>query len=93
MVELPDCPLLTVMDVGAAEMLKSGPDPDSATVCGLPVALSVKVSEAVAFPNAVGEKVIPSVHLRLGAMKVVVPQLLVMAKLLALGPVIAGSEV
>ena len=49
-VELPDDPLLMVSDVGEADMVKSGPDPERDTDCGLPVALSANDSVAVCFP-------------------------------------------
>lgn len=46
-VELPELPLVTVIVVGDAEMVKSGPEPAKDTVCGLVGPLSVKVSVAV----------------------------------------------
>ena len=49
-VELPAEPLAIVREVGAAETVKSGPDPARDTDCGLPVALSLNVSVAVCFP-------------------------------------------
>jgi len=48
-------------DAGAK--LKSWPVPESATVCGLPGALSVMVSVPLMFPLAVGSKKTPIVQL------------------------------
>jgi hypothetical protein len=46
----PALPRVTVKVFDEFEMLKSGPDPVSEIVCGLFVALSVKVRLAFAFP-------------------------------------------
>ena len=50
--------MAVVCDPCAAVMLKSVPVPESATVCGLPAALSVIVTIADRAPTAVGVKVI-----------------------------------
>jgi hypothetical protein len=46
-VEVPELPFGTVIVVGDAEMVKSGPEPAKDTICGLVGPLSVKVSVAV----------------------------------------------
>ncbi len=46
-VEVPELPFGTVIVVGDAEMVKSGPEPAKDTVCELVGPLSVKVSVAV----------------------------------------------
>ena len=60
------------------------PVPERLTVCGLPVALSVRVTAAVRVPAAVGLKVTLIVQLAPAA--TLAPQLLVWAKSLALAP-------
>jgi hypothetical protein len=78
-VVLPVEPAVTVIALGLAETEKSGataaPDPESATVCGLPVALSAMEIDAVRAPDAVGLKVTLMVQLAAGA--TFVPQVLV----------------
>ena len=61
--------------------------PERATICGLPLALSVMLTEAERLPLAVGVKVTLIVQLLLAATEL--PQVLVWAKSLALAPVIA----
>ncbi len=61
-VELPDCPWVTVNEVGDAEIVKSGPLPVRDAVCGLPLALSATLSVAFLVPNPVGVKVTLRVH-------------------------------
>jgi len=61
------------------------PVPLSATVCGLPAALSVILTDAVRLPVAEGVKVKLTVQLALGATEL--PQVLVRTKSAALGPV------
>jgi hypothetical protein len=63
------------------------PVPERATVWGLPLALSVMLTEAERLPLAVGVKVTLIVQLLLAATEL--PQVLVWAKSLALAPVIA----
>ena len=63
------------------------PVPERLTVCGLPVALSVRVTAAVRVPLAVGVKVTLIVQLAPAA--TLDPQLLVWAKSPALVPVSA----
>jgi hypothetical protein len=71
------------------ERLAAGavPAPERATVWGLPLALSVILSEAARLPLAVGVKVTLIVQLAAAATEL--PQVLVWAKSLALAPVIA----
>jgi hypothetical protein len=54
---------LTVFELGDAETVKSVPMPVSATVCGLPGALSVIVKAPVRVPVAVGVKLTPILQL------------------------------
>jgi hypothetical protein len=61
------------------------PVPLSATVCGLPAALSVIFMEAVRIPVAEGVKVMLAVQLAPGATEL--PHVLVREKSPALGPV------
>ena len=56
-----------VDEPGAAVKVKSSPVPVSATVCGLPPALSVMVTAPVLVPAAVGLKVRLRMQLALGA--------------------------
>ena len=63
------------------------PLPERLTVCGLPLALSVMLTEAVRLPLAAGVKVTVMVQLALAATEL--PQVLVWAKSLALVPVSA----
>ena len=63
------------------------PLPDKLTACGLPLALSLMLSEAVSLPLAVGVNVTLIVQLAPAASEL--PQVLVWAKALALAPVIA----
>jgi len=60
-VEVPEEPAFTVTEAGLAAMEKSGagaaPVPESPTVCGLPLALSVIDTDALRMPAAVGLKV------------------------------------
>lgn len=72
------CPELTVTFDGAAAREKSVPVPESVTVCGLPVALVVKVSAPLRAPVAAGLKVTLIVQLEPPAK--VAPQLFVWAK-------------
>ena len=66
------------------------PVPERLTVCGLPVALSVRVTAALRVPLAAGVKVTLTVQLAPAA--TLAPQLLVCAKSLALVPVSARLE-
>jgi len=63
------------------------PAPERLTACGLPKALSVKVSDAVRLPLAVGAKVTLIVQLAPGASEP--PQVLAWAKSPVLAPVSA----
>jgi hypothetical protein len=63
------------------------PVPERATVWGLPLALSVILSEAARLPLAVGVKV--TLIVQFAAAVTELPQVLVWAKSLALAPVIA----
>jgi hypothetical protein len=67
-----------VWDPCVAAALKSVPVPERATVCGLPVALSVIVTIADRAPAAVGVKVTYTLQTEFGA--TAAPQLLVCAK-------------
>ena len=62
----------------------AAPVPERLTLCGLPVALSVRVTAAVRVPAAVGLKVTLIVQLAPAA--TLDPQLLLSAKSLALAP-------
>ena len=66
------------------------PVPDRLTACGLPLALSVMLTEAVRLPLAEGLNVTLIVQLALAATEL--PQVLVCAKSLALVPVSARLE-
>jgi hypothetical protein len=74
------------------EMLTAGavPVPERLTLCGLPVALSARVRDAVRVPLAAGVKVTLIVQLAPAATEP--PQLLVWTKSLALVPVTARLE-
>ena len=61
-VNVPLVPALTVADCGEAVRLKSAPVPESWTVCGLPLALSLTVSVPVRLPETVGVNVTLSVQ-------------------------------
>ena len=63
------------------------PLPDKLTACGLPLAVSLMLTEAVSLPPAVGVNVTLIVQLAPAASEL--PQVLVWAKALALAPVIA----
>jgi len=63
------------------------PVPERLTACGLPLALSVMLTEAVRLPLAAGLNVTLMVQLALAATEL--PQVLVWAKSLALVPVSA----
>ena len=78
--------------VGAKLMVgvAAAPVPVSATVCGLPEALSAMLTEAVRVPEAEGVKVMLMVHVPLAATEL--PQVLVCAKLLLLVPVRVTDE-
>jgi hypothetical protein len=69
------------------ERLTTGPVPvpERLTVCGLPLALSVMLTEAVRIPVAEGVKVKLAVQLAPGATEL--PHVLVREKSAALGPV------
>lgn len=68
-VEVPDCPAVTLREAGEAFNAKSGvvAVPEIATVCGLPLALSAMETEAVRVPVAVGLKVTLIAQLALAA--------------------------
>ena len=70
--------------VGERLAADAAPVPERLTLCGLPVALSVRVTAAVRVPAAVGLKVTLIVQLAPAA--TLDPQLLVCAKSLALAP-------
>src|SRR5260370_10349541 len=73
--------------VTAGVPLPLAPVPVSETVCGLPVALSVKETLAVREPAAVGVKGTPMVQVALAF--TLLPQALVSAKSPLLGPVMS----
>ena len=81
---------------GAGPTVKSVPVPASATVCGLPVALSVMVTVAARAPAAAGMKVTLMVQLAPAATGLValhVVPAVVMAKSVAFAPAIVNPVI
>jgi hypothetical protein len=77
--------LAKVRLVGDRLATAAAPVPERLTVCGLPVALSARVRDAVRVPLAAGLNVTLTEQLALAASEL--PQVLVWVKLLALAPV------
>ena len=80
--------------VGTADKLTTGPVavPLKLTVCGLPLALSVKLSEALKLPVADGVNVTLTVQVLLGATAAPVQVSALLAKSLAFVPLIVTVE-
>jgi len=80
--------------VGGADKLTTGPVPVplKPTVCGLPLALSVKLSEALKLPVADGVNVTLTVQVLLGATAAPVQVSALLAKSLAFVPLIVTVE-
>jgi len=90
-----DCPGVTVADVEEpddAARVKSWPVPLSMMICGLPLALSVKFSEALRLPLPVGVSVTPTVQVPLGVTVAPVHVSARLAKSLAFVPPIVTVE-
>jgi len=76
--------VIVVLSLDGTPTLKSDPSPESVTVCGLPLAFELMVSEAVRVPVAFGLNVTETTQLAPGAR--VLPQLLVWSNSVAFVP-------
>jgi hypothetical protein len=80
------------VDPDAIPMLKSCPVPVNATACGLPLALSVKLNEALRLPVADGVKVTLTVQVLFGVTVAPVQVSALLAKSPAFVPPTAAVE-